>query len=301
MNNVYVRSNTSIKSITLTRIFFILPLIVYGLYKNGYYLYQKNYIGLHDLFKPLIILIAGALVGLLVNIIYEKLIKKNKGSLIDIIFSSFHVEYGLILGCLSSINTNIFVFISITFVVLFLSKFINNRFNIMALAYLLIYTVSHFIKTYSFLNIYEYSKKFELNFLDYLIGRSPGGIASTHIILLIIAIVGLYLTNTNKTNITISSIIAYIIPVVVYGIIKNQDILSLVFACNYLFIFTYVATDSVTSCYTSNGIIIYGVLIGILTFVISLFNVVAAPYIAILIISLLNNLIDRKSNILKKD
>ena len=43
-NNVYVRSNKSIKSITLTKLLFLLPLIIYGFYKNGIYLYQEHYI-----------------------------------------------------------------------------------------------------------------------------------------------------------------------------------------------------------------------------------------------------------------
>ena len=51
MNNVYVRGNTSIKSISLTRLFLLLPLIIYGCYKNGVYLYTSNYINLFDMLK----------------------------------------------------------------------------------------------------------------------------------------------------------------------------------------------------------------------------------------------------------
>ena len=53
MNNVYVRGNTSIKSISLTRLFLLLPLIIYGCYKNGVYLYTSNYINLFDMFRPI--------------------------------------------------------------------------------------------------------------------------------------------------------------------------------------------------------------------------------------------------------
>ena len=34
-NNIYIRSNKSIKTISLTKIFFLIPLMLYGLYKNG--------------------------------------------------------------------------------------------------------------------------------------------------------------------------------------------------------------------------------------------------------------------------
>ena len=42
-NNVYVRSNRSIKNITLLRMLLLLPLIIYGVYKNGVYLFINKY------------------------------------------------------------------------------------------------------------------------------------------------------------------------------------------------------------------------------------------------------------------
>ena len=63
-----------------------------------------------------------------------------------------------------------------------------------------------------------------------------------------------------------------------------------------LFTFTYVATDYVTSSYTPTGQVIFGVLVSVLTFGFYFINPVIAPYIAITIVSLLNNLIDRVAN-----
>lgn len=300
-NNVYVRNKTSIKTISLTRIAFLIPLIIYGVYKNGIYLYQHGFANILNMFKPVILILIGAFIGLIVNIFYEKIIQKNEGRMSEIIFSSFHVEYGIILACLSSINTNILVFLIATLIIFTLSKFLNNRINTIAIAFLVIYAISMFCSGYIFENGYELSKKFSLNVFDYLIGRGSGGIASTHILLLIVAIVGMYITNNNKTEITIYSIIAFSIPVFIYGIIASKDILSLLFLNNYMFIFSYVATDSVTSCYTTNGKFIYGVLIGLTTFGLAFINPIIAPFISIAIFSILNNLIDRKGNILKKD
>lgn len=299
-NNIYVRNKTSIKTISLTRIAFLLPLIIYGVYKNGIYLYQHGFVSLLGMFKPIILILTGAFIGAIVNIAYEKIIKKNQGRIDEIIFSSFHVEYGIILACISSINTNIIVFTLATLVIFILSKFMNNRINTIAVTFLVIYAISIISGGYIFENSYELSKKFSLNMFDYLIGRGTGGIASTHILLLIVAIVGMYLTNNNKTEITIYSIISFIIPSFIYGLIASKDILSLIFLNNYIFIFSYVATDSVTSCYTANGKFIYGILIGLSTFGLSLLNPIIAPFISIAIFSILNNLIDRKGNLLKK-
>ena len=91
MNNVYVRDKNSIKLISLTRLAFILPLIVYGFYKNGISLYNNHYIDIYHLFKPIVMILAGLCIGAFVNIFYEKIIHKSKDSIMNILFSSFHI------------------------------------------------------------------------------------------------------------------------------------------------------------------------------------------------------------------
>lgn len=294
MNNVYVRGNTSIKSISLTRLFLILPLIIYGIYKNGIFLYMNDYVGLLDMFRPIILILIGAFIGAIVNIIYEYIIKRRKESLINTIFSSFHVEYGVILACISSINTNILAFTICVFFIFLISKFLNNRINIIAITFIVIYWLMTIKNPYTFSNIYELSKNFSLNLMDYLTGRAAGGIASTHIILLMVSLVGLHISNTNKSEITIYTCISYALPAIIYAIIKHISIVNILFLNNYMFIFTFVATDSVTSCYTTNGKKVYGILVGLLTFGFYFANPIIAPFISITIVSLLNNLIDRK-------
>ena len=104
------------------------------------------------------------------------------------------------------------------------------------------------------------------------------------------------LTNSNKSLISLTSMVSYVCIVAIFTLIKGGDIAGILFSNNYLFIASLIATDSVTSCYTHNGMIIYGILIAILSFIIYFVNPVIAPIVAVLIISLFNNLIDRKSN-----
>lgn len=299
-NNVYVRSNRSILTISLSRILFILPVIIYGFYKNGIYLYQNNYITLFNMFRPLIIIFGGAIIAAGINIFYEKILKNNKSNLLDVLFSSFTIEYAILIGCVSSINTNLLIYFSTLTIVLFVSKFMNNRINVMCLIFLLIYGISCFFSDYNFANYYEMSKDFSYTIMDYLIGRGAGGIASTHIIFLILAMFGLFITNNSKTNITLTSIVTVIICLLIIHIFNKSNIFEILFHNNYLFIFSLIATDSVTSSYTNSGMLIYGVLIGILTAIISIINPIIAPYIAILIVSLFNILIDKYSYLLKK-
>ena len=300
-NNVYIRSNRSIFTISITRIGLLLPLIIYGFYKNGIYLYQHGYTNIIGMFKPLVLVFGSIIIGILINLVYEYIIKKNKTDLISTIFSSFHVEYSIILACLMPISINLLVYFSVISVLLFISKFLNNRVNIMCICFIVIYILSTIFFDFNYANSYELDKKFSLDFMDYLIGKGIGGFATTHIILLIIAFFGLHFTNNSKTAITLSSVITLIIFFAVYAIVKDTSFLPLIFNNNLLFAFTYVVTDSVTSCYTLNGKIVFGIISALLTGIIYIFNPILAPFIAILIVSLFNNLLDRKVNAIIKN
>lgn len=299
-NNVYVRSNKSILTISLTRLILMIPMIIYGFYKNGIYLYQNDYVGVLGMLKPLIFIIGGGLIGLLVNFIYEKIIMHSDDNFFSSIFSSFHIEYGVLIGMVVSINTNILVFFTILFILLMLSKFLNNRVNIMAVTILIIYVISQYTGSFAYANVYETSKHLSLSFADYLVGRGVGGIATTNILLLIVAIIGLLLTNNNKSSIFLSALITHVIIFFVFSVITHQSFPELLFANNCLFVYGLIATDPVTSCYTSKGMIIFGILLVLLTVLITPLNAVIAPFVALIIVSLLNNLLDRKANILKK-
>ena len=80
--------------------------------------------------KPLLFILLGFIIGMSVNIVYEKIIKKNKEDLKDIVFSSLHPIYGVLIACVSSINTNLLLFSVVSFSVLFMSRFIKeNKIN----------------------------------------------------------------------------------------------------------------------------------------------------------------------------
>ncbi len=292
-----IKSNNSIKKISLIYIISLIPLIIYGFYKNGIYLYMKKYVGIFGLLKPIIFLLIGAIIGISVNIIYDYFIKKNKKNIVDSIFSSFHLIYGILISCVVSINTNIIVFSLITFIVLLISKFIkNNRFNIVCVAVLLIFLIMNIFKDFSFLNIYELNNKFKLDTLDYLFGRGSGGIFTTNIIFLIIGFIILYLSKTYKKNIALFSMITFLIISIIYCICINNigNILNMLFTNGIMFSFIYIATNSPSSSYTNIGSIIYGILVGIFTFLLYLINPYLSSFGAILIVSILNSLIDLK-------
>ena len=142
MNNVYIRSKKNIFNISIVRIILLIPMILYGIYKNWIFLYINKYTNLYGLFRPFIFILGGAFIGAIINIIYEYIFNKknnDKPKIKEVLFSSFHIEYGIILGCLTSINTNMLVFFLSLFIIFFLSKFLKNRVNIMCVCFIVIY------------------------------------------------------------------------------------------------------------------------------------------------------------------
>ena len=291
-----LKSNDSIKRTSIIYLISLLPLILYGFYKNGLSLYLKEYISFKTMFKPLIMIIIGFLIGVLVNFIYEILIKKNKFKLSELIFCSFHPIYGILIAGISSINTKIYLFSIVTFVVLFISKFLKYKINYVALSGLIIFFIMNQFHKLSFLNIYEASKVFNLNSLDYLLGKGSGGIITTNILLLIISYLILCTSKIYKKNIPIYGMLTFTILVVGYSIYKNNigGIMDMLFTNGIMFSFIFVATDSISSSYTKKGIVIYSILAGIVTFGLYLINPALSSFGGILVASILNSVIDLK-------
>ncbi len=291
-----IKSDNSIKKISLIYFISLIPLILFGFYKNGISLYIKGYVNVLGMFKPLLFIIIGLICGILSNIIYEKINKSDK-NISDILFSSFHMLYGVLIASVSSINTNLFLFSIVTFLVLFISKFIkNNKVNIVALASLIIFFIMNIFHEFSFLNSYEVSNHFNMNAIDYLFGKGSGGIFTTNIILLIISFIILYCSKVYKKNVSLFSIISFTILTIIYSIFKNDigNIMNILFTNGIMFSFIFIATDTVSSSYTKNGQIIYGILVGVFTFLLYLIQPQLSSFGGIFIASILNSLIDLK-------
>lgn len=297
MNKVYVKENRSIFTISRNRILLLIPMILYGLYKNGLFLYRKGYVDLFSLFKPLMMLGIGILIGCLVNIIYEYLFKRSKDKFINVLFSSFHIEYGIITSSILAINTNIVIYSIVTFIVFITSKILNNRVNTVALTFITIYIVSILTNNpFTFINSYENDKTLSLTFFDYLIGRGVGGMLSTNTLLMLLSCILLYLTDNFKINITISSLLTYIILVIIGSFIFKYNIVNILFLPNILYALSFIATDLVTSPYTDKGQVIYGILISIITYILNFYIPTISVFVTIVIISLFNSIIDRIVN-----
>lgn len=277
--STFVREETNIKKIISYLYISIIPLLIFGFYKNGI----KSYDGIYIL-HPLILDLVGFSSGTLVSIILEK--KKP--------LTSFYPFYGLLSASLVFPNTSIIVFGLICFISLFIYKKINkNNVNIVCVIALIVILISNFYET-SYLNLVINSNT-NLDGLDYLLGKGSAGLNASCTLLSLASYLYLSTKAFYKREIPLYSFLTYSILMVIYlsfigdinslfvRLLSNGTIFSLVF----------VSTMGTTSSYTKRGRICYALILGILLFILSFSFPSLAVISAIFLVSIMHKYIDK--------
>lgn len=277
--STFVREETNIKKIISYLYISIIPLLIFGFYKNGI----KSYDGIYIL-HPLILDLIGFASGSLVSIILEK--KKP--------LTSFYPFYGLLSASLVFPNTSIIVFGLICFISLFIYKKINkNNVNIVCVIALIVILISNFYET-SYLNLVINSNT-NLDGLDYLLGKGSAGLNASCTLLSLTSYLYLSTKAFYKREIPLYSFLTYSILMVIYlsfigdinslfvRLLSNGTIFSLVF----------VSTMGSTSSYTKRGRICYALILGILMFILSFSFPSLAVISAIFLVSIMHKYIDK--------
>ncbi|MGN1380121.1 MAG: RnfABCDGE type electron transport complex subunit D [Bacilli bacterium] len=277
--STFVREETNIKKIISYLYISIIPLLIFGFYKNGI----KSYDGIYIL-HPLILDLVGFASGTLVSIILEK--KKP--------LTSFYPFYGLLSASLVFPNTSIIVFGLICFISLFIYKKINkNNVNIVCVIALIVILISNFYET-SYLNLVINSNT-NLDGLDYLLGKGSAGLNASCTLLSLASYLYLSTKAFYKREIPLYSFLTYSILMVIYlsfigdinslfvRLLSNGTIFSLVF----------VSTMGTTSSYTKRGRICYALILGILLFILSFSFPSLAVISAIFLVSIMHKYIDK--------
>lgn len=277
--STFVREETNIKKIISYLYISIIPLLIFGFYKNGI----KSYDGIYIL-HPLILDLVGFASGTLVSIILEK--KKP--------LTSFYPFYGLLSASLVFPNTSIIVFGLICFISLFIYKKINkNNVNIVCVIALIVILISNFYEN-SYLNLVINSNT-NLDGLDYLLGKGSAGLNASCTLLSLASYLYLSTKVFYKREIPLYSFLTYSILMVIYlsfigdinslfvRLLSNGTIFSLVF----------VSTMGTTSSYTKRGRICYALILGILLFILSFSFPSLAVISAIFLVSIMHKYIDK--------
>ena len=270
----------------------LIPLILFGLYKNGLQLYKKDLITPILMLKPLII-IAMSLAGSFIGTTIREFKSKNKD--IHKILNNNKIIFleSIIIALLMPINSSpIILFIAMIIMSLFFRRFELNR---IALFYIGLEVINKIFGMNSFENLYEVSSMVKYNTMDMFLGFASGGICSTSVLLILIALFVLMNNKIYKREIPVSSIITYVILVSVFNMIKGDyvNILPTIFSYNVLFIYVFVAPNLYSSSYTEKGKMLSGIVIGVLTFILSFFTYYGSAIIACFIVSILRNILDK--------
>lgn len=274
------------KDIVIINIILLIPLIIYGIFKNGYLLYERNLIPFYLIFKPLYLTIISILIKFFFDLITTKKININ-----------YNLLYMILISMIMPYNINILVYIITLIVTYFLTSLLETKFkfNKVALIYLIIILINSIFNGLVFQNSLESTSSFNFSFLDLFMGRCIGGISSTSIIFSLLAYTLLINSYYYKKDMPLFINISYLfLSFIFYLITHNSDILlnsELIFAS------IFIAPLPKYSPYKVKGQVIEGILIGIISFIISiLFNKVISIYIAIFLVSLLANLSLKKNN-----
>lgn len=262
----------------------LIPLVLYGLYKNGFLLYQRNLIGLFGLLKPLLIIIVSILINAGVEFIFTKKIKIDYSYLNVVILALFMPP-----------SINLLIYILVLFGGLFLVNVLNKRFkfnNIAFLKLLVIIGVLIFSK-YTYLNSAEELNIYAYNVFDMIFGRNVGGINSTNIFLSLIIYSYLSYDCIYKRSIPLISYLVYLGVNLVVMLIGNNINYDLIFSSTVILSFIFVATDNISSPYTFKGQVIYAILLGIITAGLTFALPFEGVFIAIFIVSLISKIIDK--------
>ncbi len=279
----------STKDLVLREIYLLIPFIFYSLYKNGYLIYSKG-------------LISGVMIF---KIIYLVLISMGIKFVLDFIkYRHLKIDYNLIYAILVPMivpyNINLVLY-SIVFLISYLISFFLSKYlkwNAICFSYLLIILGEYLIFGLDFRTPLEINYEFSFSLVDLLMGRLTGGIASTSIFFSLLAFTILIYNFYYKKDIPLSLNLTYIILTFIYFLITKDS--HFILNSEVIFASIFIAPLPEYSPFKRGWQIIYGILIGIITFIITItFNSVISVYLAIFIVSLLN-FVKIRQNLSKK-
>ena len=285
MNRIYINSKITIDKYVLRYIYGLIPLIIYGIYKNGILLYNLNLINFLEIFKILYLLIISLIIYTIYCLIFKKKIKLN-----------LEVLNILIIPLFMPPSVNILIYTITLFIGLIINHYLSKVLKYNNTTFMLLFILLFLIifKNYNYLNLAEATKSYSFSFLDLLFGRNTAGIASSSIIIGLLLIIYFSIFTIYKKEITLSSIISFILLI---GILNNFNIINILNG-NAILSFILIAPDMLSTPIKRNEKIIYGIIIGLLSALLTQYiDNYCGSIIAILLISIIYNPIRKIDNL----
>lgn len=294
----FIKSKNTTNKMMLNLLVSLIPIIVFTVYKNGVLPYQAGKIEFVYILYPLLFILLPALVSFLIETIYAIIfLKKRNKDIFKYIKLSYSFFPGLFLGLILPINMPIWI-VLLGAVIASLSKMIfggfgKNWFNPALVGYLFIFIffTSYFQINGGYLNKlevdtiststpltnsivvegigdYDSLVKPYGSLVNFFTGMIPGSIGETSTLLCLVAFIYLTITGVIKWKIPIVYVLTVFFATFLIGNINNLGIwypLFQILSGGLMFGAVFMATDPVTSPTTTQGQILYGLFLGILT------------------------------------
>ena len=277
MNKTYIFSKENNKE----NLFYlaILPLILYGLYKNGYLLISNNYITTKMLIKVIIYPLLSTFIGFILGTIF----KQKQTSLI---------KFGIIAGLTAPYNFNIIAYFSIVIGMMFLVMYVPNKLKIneSALLITILIVLNAIFNNSVLFNPMEVTSFYKYSLFDLFFGRGVSFIYTSSIFWLLVSYIILTFIKTYKKNIFIYEIVTYLICFVVYLFITKEFTSNAIILFNGITFFSFIFLSPINEVSPSinTEVVIYSIFTGILSFaLVFIFDIFTGAVIATLIASVL--------------
>lgn len=279
MNKVFLHSKNSNKKEIVYYFVILLIFLLFGFYKNGLLLYKRDYISFIKMYNPL--LLYG--ISLIVTFIYSKIYKEN--------ILSNRLVYNILISLVVPYNVNLIAYVVILVIINFIYHYLNV--NLTSLFMVIYIIMAILFRQYSFLNIFESSNELQYGFIDFLLGKGIGGISNTFLILSIGSFILFLCRMIYKRQIPIVAFCTYYILMTINTFIVGSANIELLLSNNLVFAFIFIAPISKNSPYTKGGCYIFGLLLGLLSFALSYFDLTLGVYVSILFLSICTSFLDK--------
>lgn len=300
-NKVIIHNDNSISKINYRYLLALLPLILFGFYKNGIIVYQNNLASLLELFYPLIIPIGCLIIGYFVSYIINKTHHKKTGKILE----NYNMPIlTLIIGMLMPINVNIFICFGILliFSIVYFRYFYRSKLsiNFIAISTLTIVVASALISntmltTKMYMNNYEAIANLNPSIIRLVFGYNYSGLATSNLFLILFAYVFLSFSISYKKEIPFYTLLFYLILLLISLLFfaDFNPFIRNMFSSSFLFIVVFVASEMKSSPYNRLGMIIYSLLIALVSFALAFVNFEISLLLSIFLISTITNLINK--------
>ncbi len=264
----------------------LIPIIGFSLYKYGYLDYSKGLVSIITSFKVLWLL----LINIIITFLSSTFLKDN--------YPYRYYETIILTLLLPSRIPYIVDIVGVLIYNLNRKYLYNNRLNNIAISKLLITVFLMALNKNNYLSLYQEQVNSLYTTSDLLWGASIGSIGSNNLIILILSYLLLSNISIYKKDIPGYAFLSYILTLGIYGLINNNLIalMKLTLNSTVLFSIIFVSSINISSPVGKKLRRIYGILVGILSFIFLTINPYDAGVIGIIISNIIINLILKGCN-----